>query len=390
MRRSYKFRLRPTARQHVALQACLDAHRELYNAALEERRQAWKRHRKGVSYGTQSSQLKDIRSVRADIGRWSFSSQQTTLRRLNKAFAAFFRRAKGGQTPGYPRFKSKDRFDSVEWPKDGDGCRWKPEHNQVHLQGIGTLKVSAHRPVEGDVKTIAVKREGRRWFLILSCDDVPPKLLPATGAAVGVDVGIASFLTTSDGDHVANPRHGRNPAARLEHAQAVLERKQRGSKNRRAARETVAGRHRKIASQRRDFHHQTARKLVNAYDVIVLEDLEVKNMCRSASGTVEAPGTNVAAKSGLNRSILDAGWAAFASILAGKAEEAGRLVVKVDPRRTSLRCSSCGHIAADNRVSQAVFRCQRCGFSLHADVNAARNILRAGLALPAAAVEHAA
>jgi putative transposase len=390
VRRSYKFRLRPTAGQHVALQACLDAHRELYNAALEERRLAWKRRRKGVSYGTQSSQLKDIRSVRADIGRWSFSSQQTTLRRLNKAFAAFFRRAKGGQTPGYPRFKSKDRFDSVEWPKDGDGCRWKPEHNQVYLQGIGTLKVSAHRPVEGDVKTVAVKREGRRWFLILACDDVPPKLLPATGVAVGVDVGIASFLTTSDGEHVVNPRHGRNPAAHLEHAQAVLARKQRGSKNRRAARETVAGRHRKIASQRRDFHHQIARKLVNDYDVIVLEDLEVKNMCRSASGTVDAPGTNVAAKRGLNRSILDAGWAAFASILAGKAEEAGRLVVKVDPRRTSLRCSSCGHIAAENRVSQAVFRCQRCGFSLHADVNAARNILRAGLALPAVAVEHAA
>lgn len=390
MRRSYKFRLRPTAAQHVALQACLDAHRELYNAALEERRLAWKLRRKGVSYGTQSSQLKDIRSVRADIGRWSFSSQQATLRRLNKAFAGFFRRAKGGQTPGYPRFKGKDRFDSVEWPKDGHGCRWKPEHSQVYLQGAGTLKVSAHRPVEGDVKTIAVKREGRRWFLILSCDDVPPKLLPATGAAVGVDVGIPSFLTTSDGEHVANPRHGRNPAARLEHAQAVLAGKQRGSRNRRAARETVAGRHRKIANQRRHFHHQTARKLVNDYDLIVLEGLEVKNMSRSASGTLDAPSTNVAAKSGLNRSILDAGWAAFASILAGKAEEAGRLVVKVDPRHTSQRCSSCGHVAAENRVSQAVFRCQRCGFSLHADVNAARNILRAGLALPAAAVEHAA
>jgi putative transposase len=361
----------------------------LYNAALEERRQAWKRCRMGVSYGTQSGQLKAIRLVRPDIGRWSFSSQQATLRRLNKAFAAFFRRVKGGQTPGYPRFKSKDRFDSVEWPRDRDGCRWKPEQHQVYLQGVGTLKVSVHRPVEGNVKTLAVKREGRRWFLVLSCDDVSPKLLPATGAVVGVDMGITSFLTTSDGDHVASPRHGRQSAARLKRAQAVLARKRRGSKNHRRGREAVAGRYRKIANQRRDFHYQTARKLVGKFELIVLEDLQVKNMSRSASGTLDAPGTNVAAKRGLNRSILDAGWAQFTSILTGKAEEAGRLVIKVNPRHTSQRCSSCGHVAAENRVSQAAFRCQRCRFSLHADVNAARNILRAGLALQAA-VEHAA
>ena len=149
MRRADTFRLRPTAAQHLRLQACLDCHRGLDNAALQERRDVWRMCRKAMSYGEQSAQLKDIRALRPDVGVWSFSSQQATLRRLNKAFGAFLRRVKTGETPGYPRFKAKDRFDSVEWPKDGDGCRWKPEVARVYLQGVGDVKVTAHRSVEG-------------------------------------------------------------------------------------------------------------------------------------------------------------------------------------------------------------------------------------------------
>jgi putative transposase len=193
----------------------------LYNAALEERRGRWRWNREPVSYGQQSAQLKEIRTVCPEQSRWSFSSQQATLRRLNRAFAAFFRRCGAGDKPGYPRFRSQHRFDSVEWPKDGDGCRWKPEHRRVYLQGIGEVKVDAHRPVEGVVKTIAVKRDGRRWFLVLSCDDVPIRPLPATGLEVGVDLGVTVFLATSDGDLVDNPRHGRQAAGRLAAAQAA-------------------------------------------------------------------------------------------------------------------------------------------------------------------------
>ena len=143
-----------------------------------------------VRYGQQSAQLKDIRASDPDQGRWSFSSQQATLRRLDKAMAAFYRRCKAGQKrAGYPRFKALDRWDSVEWPKDGDGCRWKPGTGRVHLQGVGHVKVHAHRAVEGRVKTISLKREGRRWYVVLSCDDVPARPLPATGRQVGVDVG---------------------------------------------------------------------------------------------------------------------------------------------------------------------------------------------------------
>lgn len=381
MRRAYKFRLRPTARQHVALQTCLDDHRALYNAALEERRMAWRRRRTSVRYGDQSAQLRDIRAICPEQGRWSFSSQQATLRRLNKAFEGFFRRVKAGQKPGFPRFRSQHRWDSVEWPKDGDGCRFKPDQRQVYLQGVGTVKVSMHRQVAGVVKTVSVKREGRRWFLVLSCDNVPTRPLPATGAAVGIDMGISVFLATSDGELVVNPRHGRTAARRLALSQRTLARKKRDSKNRRRQREVVANRHRKVANQRRDFHHQLARRLVGDYDLLMIESLSVKNMSRSASGTLERPGTHVAAKRGLNRSILDAGWASFASILTGKAEEAGRKVIKVNPQHTSRKHWRCG--LRGDRVG-TVFWCPHCALSEHADVNAARNILWAGLALPTA------
>jgi putative transposase len=337
-----------------------------------------------VAFKTQSAQLPEIRASRPEIARWGAGSEQATLRRLNKAFEAFFRRVKAGQEPGYPRFKPAHRFDSVEWPSPGDACKWRPEASRVYLQGVGHVKVSVHRAVEGRLKTISVKREGRRWFLVLSCDDVPERLLEPTGSEIGIDVGIASFATTSAGKHIANPRPGRVAASRLASAQQNLAKKKPGSNNRRAAREVVGARHRKVANQRRDFHHQVARRLITDHDVLCVEVLKIKNMTRSAKGTVEDPGINVAAKSGLNRSITDAGWAQFLSILKGKAEEAGRTVIDVDPRHTSQTCGECGHVDPGNRVSQAVFRCQLCGHQAHADINAARNILRAGLARPAA------
>jgi putative transposase len=389
------FRLRPTARQHVALAACVDAHRELYNAALQERRDGCSHASKTrISYGDQSAQLTEIRVVRPDQAVWSFSSQQATLRRLNKAFAGFFRRvktAKAGVKPGYPRFKGKARFDSVEWPKDGDGARWLPEQRRVYLQGIGQVKVDLHREVAVRVKTIQIKRQGRRWMLVLSCDDVPTNPLPATGRQAGIDVGIVSFATTSDGEHVDNPRWARASAARLAAAQRLLQRARRGGKNRAAKRETVAARHRKIANQRKDFHHKQARELAARYDLIVVEDLKISNMLRRAKPVVDPtnPGhylrNSARAKSGLNRSISDAGWGQFVSILRAKAEEAGRAWIEVNPHHTSDRCERCGHAARENRVTQAEFACQRCGYTAPADEHAARNILRAGLALHAQA-----
>ncbi|MGH3576557.1 MAG: RNA-guided endonuclease InsQ/TnpB family protein [Mycobacterium sp.] len=392
MRRAYVFRLRPTARQHIALAACVESHRELYNAALQERRDAWSHSKARINYGDQSAQLTGIRGVRPDVAVWSFSSQQATLRRLNKAFAGFFRRVKAGQKAGYPRFKGKARFDSVEWPKDGDGARWLPEQRRVYLQGIGEVKVHVHRTVVGRVKTIQVKRQARRWMLVLSCDDVPADPLPATGRQAGVDVGIASFATTSDGEHIDNPRWGRAAAARLTVAQQRLTRAKRRSRNRDRKRATVAARHRKIANQRKDFHHKQARQLVECYDLLVVEDLQIANMLRRAKPLPDPnnPGqflpNGAAAKRGLSRSISDAGWGRFISVLRAKAEEAGRTWIEVDARHTSDRCEACGHAAPENRVTQAEFRCTACGHGpTQADEHAARNLLRAGLALHAQA-----
>ena len=387
MRRSYVFRLRPTARQHVALAACVESHRELYNAALQERRDAWAHSKTRIRYGDQSAQLTDIRSVRPDHGVWSFSSQQATLRRLNKAFDGFFRRVKARQTPGYPRFKGANRFDSVQWPKDGDGARWLPEAKRVYLQGIGQVKVHLHRDVQGRVKTIQIKRAGRRWMLVLSCDDVPENPLPATGRQAGVDVGIVRYATLSDGTGVDNPRWGRTASDRLTAAQQRVQRAKRGSRNRHRRRETVAARHRTIANQRKDFHHKQARRLVAFYDLLVVEDLAIANMVRRAKPVADPDQdgqflpNGARAKSGLSRSISDAGWGQFVSILRAKAEDAGRIWIEVNPRHTSDGCENCGHAARENRVTQAEFACQRCGHTAAADEHAARNILRAGLAL---------
>jgi putative transposase len=309
---------------------------------------------------------------------------------LNKAFAGFFGRVKAGRTPGYPRFKGRARFDSVQWPKDGDGARWLPDQRRVYLHGIGAVKVQVHRQVQGRVKTIQVKRQGRRWMLVLSCDEVPTKPVPATGGQAGIDVGVLTYATLSDGTAVANPRWARREAGRLEAAQQRLQRAKRGSKNRVARRETVAARHRKIANRGKDFHHKQARELAARYDLLVVEDLTIANMGRRAKPKPDPdnPGqflpNGARAKSGLNRSISDAGWGQFVSILRAKAEDAGRTWIEVNPRHTSNRCECCGHAAPENRVSQAEFVCQRCGHSAPADEHAARNILRAGLALHAA------
>ncbi|SDH61628.1 putative transposase [Sinosporangium album] len=391
MRRSFKFLMRPTRHQEIALAACLEDHRQLYNAALEHRRTAYRKACVTIRYGDQSGELKHIRAD--DPGgqaRWSFSSQQATLRRLDKAFRAFFDRVKQGRTPGFPRFKGKGWFDTAEWPKDGDGCRWdsQPGHPTVtfvRLQGIGHVRVHQHRRVLGTVKTISVKREGSRWYVVLSCDDVPARTLPAAAAVAGIDMGVASLVTTSDGEHLDNPRHLAASADRLAVAQRDLSRKKRGSKRRRKAVARVAALHAKVRRQRLDGAHKAALALVGAYDLIVHEDLRIANMTRSASGTIERPGCNVARKAGLNRSILDAGWGVFLTILSHKAESAGRELIAVDPRNTSRTCARCGHCAKENRTTQAEFACSACGHTAHADVNAAINILRAGLALREAA-----
>ena len=384
MKRAYKLRAYPRRPQEGRAVRLLADHCELYNAALAERREAWRMRNVSVSYGDQSAQLKEIRAADPDgQGRHSFTAQQQTLRRLNTVFVAYFRRvrdAKGSaRRVGYPRFKPCQRFDQVLFVA-GDGASWEPADGgrwaHASFQAVGRVKVHQHRPMMGRVKTLQLKQEGRRWYVIV-VTETESVLLSSTGRSVGVDVGVARFLTTSDGEVVANPRFLDAAQDRIADLQRRKQRARPGSGNRRRLRRFLAKEWRRLGNKRRDFHHKTARWLVDTCDTLALEDLRVAAMTKTASGSIEAPGRNVAAKAGLNRSILDAGWTQFTSILAAKAESAGRRVVLVHPGRTSIDCHACG--ASCDRPRQEIVVCPVHG-ELDADLNGARNIAaRAGL-----------
>ncbi|MCJ0874530.1 transposase [Streptomyces sp. AP-93] len=397
MLRAYKFLMRPTVGQAIALGEMLRDHCSLYNGALQERRDAWRHVSKAsIKYGQQSAQLKDIRAFDPERqGCWSFSSQQVTLRRLDRAFAAFFRRVKAGDTPGYPRFRGVNWFDTVEFPKDGDGCRWDATPHdpvtRVRFQGVGHVKVNQHRPVVGKVKTVSVKREGKRWYVILTAEQAALEPLSATGSAVGIDMGIANFLGDSNGGFVENPRHGRKAATKLAEAQRALKqfprvRRDKRTNNHQRAVDRVGDLHRKVRRQRLDHAHKTALDLVREHDLIAHEDLKIRNMVKTPAPKPDPDmlggflPNGAAAKAGLNRSISDAGWGVFLTILHAKAESAGREVIAVDPRNTSRTCPACGHVDKANRTAQEKFHCVSCGHIAHADTVGALNVLRAGLA----------
>ncbi|MEU0566920.1 transposase [Nonomuraea sp. NPDC005983] len=400
MRRSFKFLLRPTVKQQIMLTAMLDDHRALYNAALQERREAYHRAKISIRYGDQSAQLKEIRTDDpAGQGRWSFTSQQQTLRRLNKAFEAFFRRVKAGQTPGYPRFKGRGWFDTVTFV-EGDGAKWdcQPRHPSatfVKLHGIGQVRVHQHRPVRGRVKQVEVKREGSRWYVVVSCDDVPAVPLPATGREIGVDMGVVHFATasepiagvTDEHGHIPNPRYLKTAEQELAAAQRAYAGTKRGSKRRRKAAQKIGRLHRAVARQRSDHAHKTALALVRSVDMIAVEDLRIANMTKSPKAKPDPEQAGVflangaAAKAGLNNEPSGRGLGVFLGILAHKAESAGRELIPVNPANTSRTCPQCGHASGDNRKVQADFACVACGCTANADVVGASNIKRAGLVL---------
>jgi putative transposase len=387
VKRAYKFRAYPTQPQEGRAARLLADHCDLYNAALLERREAWRMRRVSVSYDIQSAQLKEIRQADPDgQGRHSFTAQQQTLRRLNGVFAAFYGRVKAGKIkPGYPRFKPYQRFSQVMFVV-GDGARWQRRDAGkwalATFQAVGTVKVRQHRQVHGTVKTLQLRREHRRWYVIVTTEtELVP--LSATGRAVGVDVGVARFLTTSDGEVIANPRILAKSAEVIADLQRRMARARPGSGNRRRLRRALAKEWRKVRNRRRDFCHKTARALVDSCDTIALENLNTAGMTRRPAPRPdpERPDgflpNQAGAKAGLNKSILDAGWAQFQAILAGKAESAGRRVVLVNPAGTSITCCQCGQRCIRPRQDTVI--CPGHG-TMDADINAARNIFtRAGL-----------
>jgi len=376
--RKVVYRMYPSKRQEAALLDMLGLHQRLYNAALEQRIEAYRHQGKSVSFAEQCRDLTELREAFPEYATLNAQSSQVTLNRLDLAFQAFFRRVKDGDTPGFPRFKAFDRFSGWGYKTHGDGFRFTPgdgeKHGKLRLSGIGVIPVRGRARTQGEVKTCEVQREGTRWYVSVTLKCEP--IRKCGDQAVGLDWGIETFATLAHEDNsfsaVQNPRFVRAAKARLEAASQNLASKKKGSKNRKKARVLVAAIHRRTANQRKDFLHKVSTKLVEATDLIATETLTVANMTRSAKGTIEEPGCNVPQKAGLNREILSTAPSTFLAMLRYKAEEAGTAFVEINSRKVkpSQTCSDCGK-QRKKSLSERRHTCE-CGCNLSRDENAAR------------------
>jgi len=356
LRKTFKYRLYPTRAQVDLLNGQLGEGCRLYNAALKERRDAWRINRQSINYYQHANQLKEIRAAE-DLGLANFSACQDVLRRVDKTFKAFFRQVKQGVKAGFPRFKSATRFDSITFPADGDGC--KLVGSKLRLQGVGAIKLKLHRPTEGKIKTVT--REQGRWDACFSVEG-ETSLLPTSTESVGIDVGLNSFATLSDGTEIDNPRYYQEAQRGLRRAQRKVGRRKKGSQRRKKAVLWLQQAHAHVRHQRADFHHRISRWLITNYGLVAVESLNVLGL----------------AKGVLAKSVNDAGWSGFISKLLYKAEEAGRELIKVDPRGTSQTCV-CG-AAVPKALSQRWHECSACGLSAARDhVSAQVILLRAGI-----------
>lgn len=357
----YRYRLYPTAAQASAIRETLERLRVLYNAALQERRDAYRKQGVSVTRAQQEKLLTEIKRNESEYTNLHTHLMQDAVTRLDRAFQAFFRRVKARQKPGYPRFKGRGRYRSFSF-KDaihGNGAKLVSGNKRLRISGVGNVKIKLHRPIEGRIKTIGITLDGDgHFYAAFTCDNVPTRELERTGKTAGIDVGISSFLATSDGDTVANPRCLETSQRAVARTQRKVSRRKRGSNRRRKAVALLARKHANVRNARKDFHHKTALMLVRRYDRVAVEELNIQGMARGM----------------LSRAVLDAAWGSFLEILRVKAESAGREVIEVDARGTSQECSQCGEIVRkDLRVR--THECPHCGLVLDRDVNAARNIL---------------
>ena len=375
-KQAYKFRLYPTHKQLECLQWTLDRTRELHNAALQERRDAYRMAGKHITYYDQANQLPEIKGIREEYNDIHSQVLQDVLRKADKAFKAFFARCKRGETPGYPRYKGRNQFASFTYPQGGFSLR---HDNHVCFSKTGSIKIKLHREIKGRIKTCTIKREDECWYVVFACE-VEQESLEVCEEAVGVDLGLLHFATLSDGSTMENPRYYRKGEKKLERLQQALARKKRGSTRRKKAVKQVAKAHRKVANQRRDFLHKASHSLVHSYGLVVFEKLQPANMSKRPKPKQNEQGNYVpngaAAKGGLNKSIVDAGWAMFQQFCTYKAANADRDVLFVNPKYTSQICSGCGQVRK-KELSERWHSCE-CGTELDRDHNAAINILALG------------
>jgi len=348
-RKTFKYRLYPTKDQVQILAYCLTTCRHLYNEMLEDRKNTYDRCGIGLSYNQQAEWLKYL-----NLGIHSQVAQDV-LRRLDKAFQNFFRRVKNGdKNVGYPRFQGKNRYDSFTYPQSGFKIL---EDGRLKLSKIGAIRIFMHREIVGKIKTCTIKRDGGQWYASFSVelpDPEPKEIL----TSVGVDVGITTLATLSDGTEIENPKTRDKYDSKLWRAQRDLSRKKTRSHNWYEQKTKLANIHRTIRNVRNDYLHKASRMLVDTYDRIIFEDLQIKNMVKNHH---------------LARSIHDASWRMLINLTTYKAEYAGGVVELVNPRNTSKQCSVCGCIQP-MPLSQRIYRCPNCGAVMGRDHNAAINI----------------
>ena len=355
---SYEYRLRPTAKQEAALLNALRLTRELYNNGLEELIEHYNETGKHLNHFAHDklhgkAQHPDIPAVLVD----------TTIKRLHRSFANFFRGIKDGKRVGFPRFKAANRWHTLQF-RDGtsngiDGCYFKAGK----LLG-GKIRFNKHREIEGKLKFCRIVKRPSGWYLQAICEDEAMPL-PVNDKVIGLDFGIKHLVADSEENKVANPQHLKKSLRKLAKAQRRLARRKKGSHRRKKAAKLVARIHEHIANQRKDYLHKTARRYVNAYGTIVIEDLKPANMVRNHH---------------LARSISDSSWGMLRNLFESKAEKAGRTVIAVPPHYTSQKCSGCGEMV-QKALSVRTHVCPHCGYVACRDTNAARNIKNLGLGL---------
>lgn len=362
MRKTFKYRLFPTPAQETTLQHILDACRWVYNRTLEVRRDAWQNEKKSLSRYDTNKLLTTWRAEHDFLRDGHAQAMQDTQKRVDLAFRAFFQRVKKGKTPGYPRFKSWQRYDSFTYPQQNGNWRFLPD-GRLRISKVGDVEINLHRPLEGECKTLTLRHDMMgNWYACFSCIvDTHP--LPPTDKITGIDVGISHFVTLANGEQVDSPRFFRRDEKELAKAQRRLSRAEKGTSEYRKQRRVIQHIYQRIANRRRDFAHKLARKLVNEYQLVVFEDLNT---------------TGMLANHCLAKSITDVAWGQLIQFTTSKAEEAGRTVILVDARNTSQLCSGCDAMVRKD-LSERVHTCPQCGLVIDRDHNAALNILARGL-----------
>ena len=350
---AFKYRLYPTIPQRKQIDQTLNLCRFLYNCMLEHRIRCFKAG-KSVRKFDQINELPAIKKAFPEYNTVFSQVLQQVGVRLDKAYQNFFRRVKAGDTPGFPRFKGKHRYDSFTYTQNGFGFA----DGKLRLSKIGDIKIKRHRPLKGEIKTCSITRKNDKYYVSFACE-VTPELLPITGCRVGIDVGVADFVITSGGEFFPKQNSYRKAEKRLKTLQRQVSRRKKGSVRRRKAVRLLSNQHEKVANQRKDVAHKVSTRLIQENDLIAHEDLRVANMVQNHC---------------LAKSIQDAGWSMLFQFLRYKAESAGRAVVAVPPAFTSQLCSGCGALVP-KKLSERWHTCPHCGLSIQRDVNAAINIL---------------